>query len=241
MVHRRMPRTLVGLGVALLCGSVVAACSGILDPEPTRVRHYVLTPLPAVVEAPLVDPSPTVGLAGVTLAKHLDHPGIATRMGPNQLTLAEFDQWAAPLDQHVAVVLAENLTVQIPTEGVRPLPASRAVDLDYRVETNVIAFEWRIDGEVVLTAHWSVLDAGATRELAFGRSTYRQPLVVPVIVEEDGTKSLPPDSYRAIVAAMSEALAELGADIAAAVRAAHARRDDASPDRLRLPPLPPRS
>ncbi len=215
---------LLAAGSVALLAAALSACTPLLRSESPPTRHYVLASLPATAVAPASGAAPTIGIAPVTLAQHLDHRSVAARTGPNELTLAEFDQWAAPLDQHIAIVLAENLTALVPTDRVLPLPTSRAIDVDYRVEANVLAFEWIWEAAVLVTAQWSILDGDGTRELAFGRSTFRPSLDVPVVIEADGTKSLPPESYRAIVAALSDALADLGGEIAAAVRDVHARR-----------------
>jgi uncharacterized lipoprotein YmbA len=229
MAGRRILHRFAAGSAALFLAAGLSACAALLRPETEPTRFYVLASVPSTAAPPMAGAAPTIGIASVTLARHLDHRSVAVRTGPNELTLAEFDQWAAPLDQHIAVVLSENLTVQVPTDRVLPLPTSRAIDVDYRIEANVIAFEWMWDAAVVVTAQWTILDGGASRELAFGRSTFRRPLEIPVAIEVDGTKSLSPESYRLIVAALSEALADLGGEIAAAVRQVHGRR---SADRI---------
>ena len=101
-MHRCLPACVLALlGVALL------ALSGCASSPPTRL--YVVPSLTDTATAPPLAPHDlTLGVGPVTLPPYLDRPQIVTRAGRARLILAEFDQWAAPLQDTVARVLAEN-------------------------------------------------------------------------------------------------------------------------------------
>ncbi len=209
MTHRSLVWPLLGL-VALAVGG----CEGVLGGVSAPTRHYVLSaaPVPAAGGAA----GPTVGVSTVRLAQHLQHRPIVTRDSQNRVTLAAFDQWAAPLDEQITRTLAENLTAMIPSDRVLVLPASRGIPLAYRLEADIARFEREADGSVVLTALWGVFDGDGRNELAFGRSTLRETLPAPDAVP--GEQPAEPD-YDAVASAMSRALASLSREIAQAIRA----------------------
>jgi uncharacterized protein len=94
----------------------------------------------------------------VTVPPYLDRPQLVTRTSRAKLVLADLDQWAAPLHDIIPRVLAENLSLLIPTERVVLSPWSRATDPDYQVTVEVLQFDRGPGGEVVLAARWSLLD-----------------------------------------------------------------------------------
>jgi uncharacterized lipoprotein YmbA len=189
-------------GVAVL--TVVIGCAGSQD-----ARFYVLTPLPAS-EAPKgqgLDSAPRVGLWPVEMPAQLDRLQIVTRSGQNEIALAEFDRWAAPLGDQVTRVLAEDLAVLIPTDRIAVFPWAKDMPIDYEVEVEVIRSEATLGGEYAFIANWSVFKRGVRAVGLRGRST---------LVEPAG------NTYAALAGAKSRLVAALGRDIAAAVqRLAH--------------------
>jgi uncharacterized lipoprotein YmbA len=137
----------------------------------------------------------------------LDRLQIVTRSGQNEIALAEFDRWAAPLDDQVTRVLAEDLAVLIPTDRIAVFPWAKDMPIDYEVEVEVIRSEATLGGEYAFIANWSVFKRGARAVGVRGRST---------LVEPAG------NTYAALASAKSRLVAALGRDIAAAVqRLAH--------------------
>lgn len=216
-------RTLLHLIAPLIAATTLAACADLLASDSLPIRYYVLSADDDADAAalPSAGHAPTIGVARTQLAKYLERSEIVTQDGPNQISLARFDQWAAPLDRQISTVLAENLTALVPSDRVMLLPASPAVALSYRVETEIVRFERDDDGSVTLIARWSVFDGGGRNELAFGRSTIRKPVAVssmPVPSNGGGEPTISPAAYDAIAAAMSVALADLSREIADAIR-----------------------
>lgn len=144
-----------------------------------------------------------IAVGPVTLRDYMNRKQIVGRPGRNEVSLDEFARWAEPLEKSVTVVLAENLSALIGTDHVIDYYANLSVLSDYRVRVRVTAFERAPDGDVRLSALWTVADR-AQKVVALERSSYRE--------------SVAGDSPRAVVAAMSEALGRMSRDIAEAIR-----------------------
>jgi uncharacterized lipoprotein YmbA len=139
----------------------------------------------------------------VTLPPYLDRPQIVTRASRAQLHLAELDQWAASLQDTVARVLAENLSLLMPTVWVVLHPWSRTTVIDRQVLLEVTRFDRTMGGEAVLVARWSLLGA-VGQELARRKAHFSAPAGGP--------------DYEATVTAMGRTLEALSHDIAATVQ-----------------------
>jgi uncharacterized protein len=193
---RRLPRAL--LSVALL------VLSGCAKTPPTR--FYVLPALTGAETAALssgVKPELTIGVGPVTLPPYLDRPQIVTRASRAKLELGEFDQWAAPLQDTFARVLAENLSLLLGTDRVLLHPWPRTTDVNYQVTVDVIRFDGGVGGEVVLAVRWSLIGADG-KELTMRKTRFQAPAN--------------PQDYEATVTAMSRILEDLSRDIAATLQ-----------------------
>ena len=186
------------------CGVALLVLSGCLGSPPT---HLYLVP-------PLISPDPappaaagqrdlTLGVGPVTVPPYLDRSQLVTRTSRAKLALADFDQWAGPLADTIARVLAENLSLLIPTERVVLAPWSRAIDPDYQVTVEVLQFDRGPGGEVVLAARWSLLDRDG-KALVLRTSRLSQ--------AAGGT------DYEAAVTAMGRTLEALARDMAATLQ-----------------------
>ncbi len=196
-----MPRRSTRLVLATLSG-VLLVLGGCLGTPPTR--FYTLPPL-TDVPAPAATGTHalTIGVGPVTLPPYLDRPQIVTRSSRAQLHLAELDQWAAPLQDTIARVLAENLSLLMPTARVVLHPWSRTTVIDQQVLIEVTQFDRTIGGEVVLVARWSLLGT-AGQELTTRKARFSTPAGGP--------------EYEATVTAMGRTLAALSRDIAVTVQ-----------------------
>jgi uncharacterized lipoprotein YmbA len=185
--------------VALL---VLSGCLGSTPPT----QFYLVPALTSPDPAPLASTGRrdlTLGVGPVTVPPYLDRPQLVTRTSRARLVLADFDQWAAPLQDTIARVLAENLALLIPTERVLLHPWSRTIDPDYQVTVEVLQFDRGPGSQVVLAARWSLLDRDA-KEL--GLRTSRLSLAA------GGA------DYEAAVTTMGRALELLAHDIATTLR-----------------------
>jgi uncharacterized lipoprotein YmbA len=173
-------------------------------------RFFTLSSAPAAA-APSSAVSIVVG--PVTLPAVVDRPEIVVTVGPNEVWLDEFNRWASPLADAIAVATAENLGTQLSTARATSLVQS-AVEADYRVSGEVQRFESAPGTNARLDAVYPVRRTADART-ATGRTTAREPTA--------------DKSYDALASAHSRAVARLAADIAAATRALPAQAPKAAP------------
>lgn len=204
------------LGLALVLLSLVAV--GCSNTAPTR--FYVLSAMP---ERAAAEPGKgtAIGIGPITLPQYLNRPQIVTRIGGNQLNVAEFDQWGGDLNDNITRALAANLSNLLETDRVSLYPWKDEAPIDYQVTIDVLSFEQDVDGSSLLTAYWSIIDPKSGKARLMRRSVYR-----------DTSDTARPDTagsagailgqgarpYDGIVAAMSRNLEALSRDIASAVR-----------------------
>ena len=189
--------TLLTLCLSLLAGGCAS--------QPAR--FYLLSALPNT-EAAFMGASgaqgPAIGVGPVTLPRYTDRPQIVTRTGPYELQLAEFDRWAESLDANFARVLADNLSLYIPTSRVLVSPWPRSTAVNYQVVIDVTHFLSQVGAESLLIADWTLLKGEGPQALTSGKTRFSVP---------SGGQD-----YAAIVAAMSQTVASLSQEIATAIR-----------------------
>ncbi len=184
--------------IATLC-ALAALAAGCASPPS---RFYTLSGTAATPAATSLNLSVAVG--PVSIPAEVDRPEMVVSTGPNQLQLDEFHRWAAPLENNIARVIAENLVAMLGTPRVTLFPQTSGADADYRVAIEVQSFRSALGEAAVLDAVWIVRRAKDERTET-RRSRVRE------AVRENG--------YDALAAAHSRALARLSRDIAEAVRA----------------------
>jgi uncharacterized lipoprotein YmbA len=197
--------TNVRTSVLMVCFAASLVACG----KSATARFYMLTPTATAASATPARVTVTVG--PVSVPASVDRPQFVVQASPNSVTLDEFNRWASPLADAVAVAVAENLAAQLATARATPLVQS-AVEADYRVGIEVQRFESAPGSYALLDAVFTVrrLTDGRT---ATGRTTAR---------ETPGDKT-----YEALAAAHSRAMSRLAADIAAATRALAAQAPQA--------------
>jgi hypothetical protein len=158
----------------------------------------------------------------VRLPGHLDRPQIGTWTAPGELRIDEFLRWGEPLDTGFTRTLAENLATLLPEHMVARSPWRSSAVPRCRVATELRVFGLQADGEVRLDGRWALFPARGEQPLARGNASLsRGPLTGgPAGVDPGGE-----------VDAMSELVAELSREIAAAVRALPDEPKDAPPGR----------
>lgn len=207
-VHAKKSLQWIILG---LCFPIVSGCTALLAGPAAAPNYYVLTAVPEADVAHQTSGShhetaragPVVGIASVSLPDYLDTPQIVGRSTRNTLDRADFHHWGALLADNLAEVLADNLGIMIPTNQVTLLPRGPSMRTDFQVSVDVSKFERDVDGLVTLIARWALFGEDGRELIAVRRSIFRQPA--------------PAGDYDAIVAAMSTTVAQLSAEIAAAI------------------------
>ena len=181
--------------LTMIAAIALAACA---STPPSRFFTLSGAPAPA---APSSAVSIVVG--PVTIPAVVDRPEIVTTVNANEVWLDEFNRWASPLADAIAVATAENLGSELATVRSTSLVQS-AVEADFRVSIEVQRFESAAGSYALLDAVFTVRRTADAR-VSTGRTTARE---TPSEM-----------SYVALGAAHSRAVARLAADIAASTRA----------------------
>jgi uncharacterized lipoprotein YmbA len=165
-------------------------------------REYVLTPVATPASA--ADSAEIgLGVGPIELPDYLRRPQIVSRQG-NRLEASDAHRWGADLQSDFARVLAENLSMLVPTRRVAIFPWVDVSGLDYRVEVQVSQFEPVSGGAVLLAARWRLIDVQSGDGVHVARSSIREPV-------GDG-------DHAARVAGMSRAIGTLSREIALVVQ-----------------------
>lgn len=174
---------------------VAAGCSS------APSRFYSLTSTATADGTPPVNTTVMVG--PVTIPASVDQPQFVVQVAANRVQVDEFNRWVAPLNDSIARAVAGDLVVLLGTPDVATGPLANFIP-DYRVTIDVQRFESIQGDAAVVEAVWTVRKTagGATRS---GRTVARE--------------SVQGQSYDALAAAHSRAMAKLSADIASAIRA----------------------
>jgi uncharacterized lipoprotein YmbA len=190
-MENRMKNFIVVLFLAVVAAGCTSAPS----------RFYTLNSTATGIGATNSNVAVIVG--PVSIPAEVDRPQFTVQVAPNRVAVDEFNRWAAPLSDNIARVVAGNLAVLLGTPRVAAIPAANFA-VAYRVTINVQRFEMVPGKSVLVDAVWVVLPP--TGGLAqSGRTVVNEPVS--------------DESYDALAAAHSRALAKVSSDIAVAIRA----------------------
>jgi uncharacterized protein len=178
---------------------LVAVIAGCASSSP--LRFYTLNSTAPAVGVPPAAYAVSVGPVSVPAV--VDRPQIVVRTGPNQVSIDEFNRWAAPLKHDVTRVIVENLASMLGTTQVTPFPQATVAEASYRVVIDILRFDSEPRTAATLDALWRVSSAkeGQVRR---GRTTLTEPT-------QGG-------DYASLAAAHSRALGQLSAEIARTIR-----------------------
>jgi uncharacterized lipoprotein YmbA len=146
----------------------------------------------------------SVSIGPVSVPAVVDRPQIVVSLSENQVSFDESNRWAAPLQDGLCAVIAENLAGILGTPSVTVFPKESGADANYRVAVDLQRFESTPGASAVMEATWVVRRAkdGMART---GRTSVRE--------------AVQDRSFEALAAAHSRAAGRLSADIADAIRA----------------------
>jgi len=91
-------------------------------------------------------------VTGVTIPGEIDRPEIVRKVGPNQLSVAESDRWAAPLEDTIRRVLTDDIGRRTPGAVAQP---QRPATVD------IHEFYGDASCNVTLRAVWTLGQSGA--------------------------------------------------------------------------------
>lgn len=184
--------------LAILC-FLAAVAAGCGTSPPARFYTLSATAAPSAETSNLF-----VAVGPVTIPAVVDRPEFVVSVGQNELRVDEFNRWASPLQNGIARTIAENLVVMLGTPRVILFPQQLATDPEYRVAVEIRTFESLPGTAIRLDAVWTLRRSKDGR-IETGRSSVRE--------------TVPDNSYDALAAAHSRAVARLSQDIADALRA----------------------
>ena len=171
------------------------------------VEFYTLNPISGMQQktnTAETDQKLAVGVGPVEIPTILNRPQIVTRTGQNRLEMDEFHRWAGPLDEDFARVVAENISILLPTDHVAVYPWGADFKPRYQVAMNVSYFEGRLGENIRLEVFWRISDPKKQKKLIEKKSVIKEPL--------------PAKNYEALVAAKSRALVTLSTEIVENIR-----------------------
>lgn len=140
----------------------------------------------------------------IRMAMYLDRSDVVIRNSQNEVTPADFSQWAGPLQENFSRILAENLSILLSTDKVGIFPGTKAMFFDYIVQLNVTRFDGMPGDKAYLRARWSILNNKRKKILFQKHSVLSHP-----------TEN---DSIEALVASQSLTVADLSREIAEAIK-----------------------
>lgn len=194
------PLILLGAGLGLL-GST--GCQILPEAQSDPTRFYVLSASTAAA-APAAG-APLVRVRAIEVADYLRARPMVVRRGGNEIEFREFARWGEPLEAGVGRVLREELLARGAAAAVL-LPGGRreTVTATFELGLRVLAAEGGSDGSVQFRAGWELV-ATADGTVA-ARGDFRA-----AGQRWDGKNEA------ALAASLSEAVAALAGEIAAAL------------------------
>lgn len=189
-------------GTCLLLALGLAACAAQSQPS----RFFVLEPLSTDARVAGPDPAagPRLAVGPVKLPKHLSRTQMVVHRSGNRIDLLEFDRWGEELDENMTRVLTENLSLLVPTDRIAGYPWDRNIPVDYQVTVDIARLAVAADRRVTLIARWRIFNYRKRALLTSGKSV--------------ATERAPGQGSEGVANAISEGLAKVSREIAAAVR-----------------------
>jgi len=191
----------------MICWLVLAGCLG--GPS-APTNFYMLSPLSpsqAGTAAATAEGRIRISLATVVVPEYLNRNEIVVNLDNTVYQLAEFNQWAEPLNDNLTRVLAENLTNLLQEDSITVFLSSDSSILpDYRLEVDVVRLDGNLGGQAALVAQWALLAGEEDDLILMRRLEYQEPAT--------------DQTYKGLVLAKSRMVEKLSRDIAAAVKKA---------------------
>ncbi|MBW2709254.1 MAG: membrane integrity-associated transporter subunit PqiC [Deltaproteobacteria bacterium] len=170
-------------------------------------QFYLLSPLPApsLETGDTQNQQPTtIRVDAVTIPGYLDRDEIVTRVNENEIHLADLNQWGESLRGSLTTILALNLSRLLPTKDFAIFPFKCPSPVDYQLSVEIVRMDGSLDGDVHLTAQWSILEGKAGSIMVTRKSRFKA--------------SKAPTGYSELVAAQSRLVEALSREIAESIQ-----------------------
>jgi uncharacterized lipoprotein YmbA len=189
------------------------ALTGCLGGPSGPTNFYMLSPLSpsqAGTSAASAEGRIRIGLVTVVVPEYLNRNEIVVNLDNTVYRLAEFNQWAEPLNDNLTRVLEENLTNLLRDDSIDVfLTTDSSIPTDYRLEVDVLRLDGNLGDQATLVAQWALLEAEQDELIQMQRSEYQEPAA-------DNT-------YKELVLAKSRTIEKLSRDMAGAIKGALAK------------------
>lgn len=196
-----------GKATVLCCLFIICALTGCKSFRPVedQAHYYVLSSAATAPTTANSNQNLTIGIAPVQTPAYLQNTRIAICRGTNEIRYSEYCEWAEHLDKGIQRVVAADISTFLPSARVIT-SAWQTGDVKAEVDLSIRRFELDEHGEVVLDCEWRIITTDAPGTSRFSHT----------VIHKKGP-SLATDP-RDAVSSLSEALADLSKEIAAAVR-----------------------
>jgi uncharacterized protein len=184
--------------IAALLGLLLTGCA-----NAPSVQFYVLEPLSQTTTSTISTRQRTVGIGPVSVPALLERKQIITRRAGNAVQIAEFQQWASPLQDNLLQTLTRNLSTLQPSNIVRAYPWSVHGMVDLQVIVDIIRFDTTPGESANLEANWTIKNENTHAILKNGHSLINH--------------SLSDSSYEGTVHALSKILGEFSQELSLAL------------------------
>src|SRR6266545_4474723 len=158
---------LVILAAVLTFTACIAGCAS------TPASHFYTLSAASGPAATSTSSNLSIAVGPVSVPAVVDRPQIVVNTGPNQVRLEDFNRWAAPLQNNISRVVADNLVLMLGTPRVTLSTQMLSADADYRAVIEVQSFQSVPGDAAILNALWTVsrMKDGKTQT---GRTTVRE-------------------------------------------------------------------
>jgi len=171
-------------------------------------KFYTLQALPTTSDTKpekLGEKRISIGVGPVSFPDYLDRPQIVTRVGPNELSIAEYHRWAGPVEDNFTMIMAENLSILLDTDRVAIFPWQDTAKITFQVKVDVLQFDGSLGGKAVLIARWTIYGKDGKEALIMQKSN--------LSAHVEGS------SYQQLVLAENQTVNDLSQEIASALKA----------------------
>ncbi len=180
---RRIVKTCAACAIAIMLAGCSAIARTILAPQEDVTKFYILTPAADATSAPPAASQSssgdfTLGLGPVKLPPYLDRQEVVTRSAANRLDLSKSERWGESLQNNFISVLNRDLAAQMGTQQIVVFPWYNTAHIDLQVQIEVYRFEADAQGNVQLSAKWTVRDSDGKDILYTAESNLSQPYKV---------------------------------------------------------------
>ena len=194
----------------LICWLALAGCLGGPSGPTNFYMLSALSPSPAGKSAATTEGRIRIGLATVVVPEYLNRNEIVVNLDNTVYQLAEFNQWAEPLNNNLTRVLEENLTSLLRNDSIDIfLTTDSSIPTNYRLEVDVLRLDGNLGDQATLIAQWALLDAEEDELILMQRTEYQEPAA-------DNT-------YKGLVLANSRTVEKLSSDLAVGIKKALVR------------------